>query len=95
VISKTPPPVRRRPTLAAGWVFKIRSRAAIARGSYPHIPQYSISISIFWASSAWLMRLNLGSSFRYRQERRGIRNQCMTEHRIVPVILSGGSGTRL
>jgi hypothetical protein len=44
VISKTPPPVFFRLTLADGCLFTIWFRAAIARGSYPHIPQYSISI---------------------------------------------------
>jgi hypothetical protein len=33
VISKTPPPLLRSVTLAAGRVFRIRVRAAIARGS--------------------------------------------------------------
>lgn len=33
VISKTPPPLLRSVTLAAGFDFRIRVRAAIARGS--------------------------------------------------------------
>ena len=33
VISKTPPPDLRSPTVAVGLVFRIRSRAATARGS--------------------------------------------------------------
>jgi hypothetical protein len=33
VISKTPPPDLRKLTWAEGWVFRIASRAARARGS--------------------------------------------------------------
>jgi len=44
LISKTPPTDRRRLTCAEGRRLRNNSRAARARGSWPHRPQYSISI---------------------------------------------------
>src|SRR5262245_5841833 len=46
VISKTPPPDLRSWISAEGIVVSIISRTLRARGSYPHIPQYSISTCI-------------------------------------------------
>jgi hypothetical protein len=42
-ISNTPPRDRRRLTSAEGCCLRMMSPASRARGSYPHIPQYSIS----------------------------------------------------
>jgi len=57
VISKTPPPDLRSWISAEGIVVSIISRTLRARGSYPHIPQYSISTcicpSFLWARTRW------------------------------------------
>jgi len=56
VISNTPPPLRLNVTAAALCAPRIRSRAARARGSYPHMPQYSISTFMMTSYAAAVRR---------------------------------------